>query len=99
MSDKGITCTYCGATELWEDEMHDEEKCKVCFVNDCSHKEIIRNYEGSNHWRARWTIHCIKCNAFQEMRFYFPQTKGNNGYSMTLEPWDHEDIKQEDIYQ
>jgi len=99
MSDDNIRCEYCGADELWEDEMGPDGKCKTCIVNDCLHKEIVRNYEGSNHWRARWTIHCINCGAFREMRFYFPQTKGNNGHSMTLENWDHEEVAKGDIYQ
>jgi len=93
-----LSCEYCGGEDYDASELK-LGKCMICIVNDCLHKEIIREYEGSNHWRARFTIHCIHCNAFREMRFYFPQAKTNTGHSMTLEDWDHEEINQGDIYQ
>ena len=85
-------CKYCGG-ECYDDEMHTEEKCKTCFVQDCHHKETIRNYEGSSHHRARFTEHCIKCNAFREMRFYFPTN--TTGHMFTCEDWDHDEVNVE----
>ena len=82
-------CAYCGQ-ECYTDEMQNDEMCKTCFVEDCFHNETIRNYEGSSHHRARFMEHCIKCNAFREIRFYFP-TK-TSGYSCTLEKWDHDEV-------
>ena len=94
-----VICGYCGADYLWPEEVNKDGKCKACIVNDCSHKNIDREYEGSTYYRARWTIHCIDCGVYRTMRFYFPQTKDNNGYSMTLEDWDHDEVSKGDIYQ
>ena len=82
-------CKYCGG-ECYFDEMQTVEKCKTCFVQDCSHKDTIRNYEGSSHHRVRFTEHCIRCNAFREYRFYFP-TKTST-HMMTLEDWEHDEV-------
>ena len=82
-------CKYCGG-ECYDDEMHDAEKCKTCFVQDCSHADTVRSYEGSSHHRARFMEHCIKCHAFREYRFYFP-TK-TSGHMMSLEDWDHDEV-------
>ena len=92
MSDEWIICKWCGG-ECFEFEMHDKEKCKHCFVQDCFHKETMRDYQGSTHNRARFLETCITCEAFREMVFYFPtRTKG---HMFTCEDWDHEEVSLE----
>lgn len=82
-------CSYCGQ-ECYTDEMVTPEQCKTCHVDYCLHKNIMREYEGSSVYRARWTEHCIDCGVFREMRFYFPTE--SKGYQMTLEDWEHDEV-------
>ena len=72
MTDDYHTCEWCGATPLWENEMSKVPgKCLECFREECSHSDLIRDYQGSNHHRVRFTEHCIKCHAEREVRLFF----------------------------
>ena len=83
------TCQYCGG-ECYDDEMHDATKCKQCFVEDCNHADTVRSYEGSSHHRARFSEHCIRCQAFREIRFYFAnKTSDMQG---TISAWEHDEV-------
>jgi len=86
-----VQCEYCGCDYLWPEEVDSNGKCKACIVNDCLHKEIVREYEGSNVHRVRFTEHCIKCGVFREIRLYFRQGKTSD--------WDHEEVSKGDIHQ
>ena len=69
MSDE-VMCAYCGV-ECYDFEMKTDDKCLQCFVEECLHRETMRQYEASSHHRARFSEHCIRCDAFREIRFYF----------------------------
>ena len=71
--DDYVTCSWCGAYPLWPEEMtiDDPEKCIECEREECSHAEILRDYQGSNNVRARFAEHCVKCNACREVKVFF----------------------------
>jgi len=84
--DDYVTCTWCGGYPLWPDEMtvDDPEKCIECEREECSHADILRDYQGSNNVRARFEEHCIKCNARREVKVFF-----HNRYPVRTEwVWD-----------
>ena len=80
------TCEWCGATPLWEDEMSKEPgKCLECYREECSHSDLLRDYQGSNDHRVRFKEHCIKCHAEREIRLFF-----HNRYPVRTEwIWDN----------
>ena len=63
-------CRYCGA-ECWLDEMKTDEKCWTCFVQDCRHRNIMREYAGSTHNRVRCIEYCCDCESKREIFFYY----------------------------
>jgi len=67
------TCEWCGGTPLWEDEMSPEEpgKCLECVREECSHSNVLREYQGSNDHRVRFLELCCKCKQTREVRLYF----------------------------
>ena len=67
------TCEWCGGTPLWEDEMSDKEpgKCLECVREECSHSNVLREYQGSNDHRVRFLELCVKCKQTREVRLYF----------------------------
>ena len=74
MSDEDYhTCEWCGATPLWEDEMSDKEpgKCLECVREECSHSNVLREYQGSNDHRVRFLELCCNCKQSREVRLYF----------------------------
>ena len=74
MSDEDYhTCEWCGGTPLWEDEMSNEEpgKCLECVREECSHSNVLREYQGSNDHRVRFLELCVKCKQTREVRLYF----------------------------
>ena len=74
MSDEDYhTCEWCGWTPLWEDEMSNQEpgKCLECVREECSHSNVLREYQGSNDYRVRFLELCVKCKQTREVRLYF----------------------------
>jgi len=91
MSDE-VMCAYCGV-ECYDFEMKTDDKCLQCFVEECLHRETMRQYEASSHHRARFSEHCIRCDAFREIRFYFA-TKASD-IQGTIEAWQHDEVRLE----
>ena len=71
--DKFAICSYCGCEELWPDEMStsDPTMCDECEREECSHANILREYQGSNDHRVRFLELCVKCKQTREVRLYF----------------------------
>jgi len=71
--DKFSICSYCGCEELWPDEMSksDPTICEECEREECSHSNILREYQGSNDHRVRFLEICCKCKSSREVRLYF----------------------------
>ena len=72
MSDQ-VTCEWCGCDDLYPDEMSDKEpgKCLECVQEECSHSNVLREYQGSNDHRVRFLELCCKCKQSREVRLYF----------------------------
>lgn len=74
MSDNCATfdkiCRYCGA-ECWTDEMKTHEKCWECYVLDCRHIHVMREYQGSTENRVRFLEFCVTCESERDVFFYF----------------------------
>lgn len=72
MSDQ-VTCEWCGCDDLYPDEMSDKEpgKCLECVREECSHSNILREYQGSNDHRVRFLELCCNCKQSREVRLYF----------------------------
>ena len=70
---KFVICSYCGCEELWPDEMSksDPTMCDECEREECSHSNILREYQGSNDHRVRFLELCVKCKQTREVRLYF----------------------------
>jgi len=87
------TCGWCGDDQVFPGDLQEDGKCKQCFVEDCSHKPefLVRQYEGSNNQRVRFTEMCIRCNAFREIRLYFDQGRPGK--------WDHDEVHIEEWHQ
>lgn len=71
--EKFAICQWCGCEELWPDEMceHDPHKCDECHRDECSHSNILREYQGSNDHRVRFLELCVSCKQSREVRLYF----------------------------
>jgi len=71
MSDDGfVTCKYCGDDACLDFELKDG-KCQECIQEECSHSNILREYQGSNDHRVRFLELCVKCKQTREVRLYF----------------------------
>lgn len=83
--DKFAICSYCGCEELWPDEMskNDPTICEECEREECSHANILREYQGSNDHRVRFLELCCKCKQSREVRLYF-----HNKYPVRTE-WEY----------
>ena len=81
-----VTCGWCGDDQVFPGDLHEDGKCKQCFVEDCSHKPefLVREYQGSNNHRVRFMELCIKCNAFREIRYILTRVDQANGIMMKL---------------
>lgn len=84
-------CEFCGA-ECWFDEMKTHEKCWTCYVQDCNHVHTDREYQGSNHIRARFLETCLTCESEREIFFFFDfELKSKCTF------WTNENVSQEDM--
>ena len=71
MSDDGfVTCEYCGDDACLDFELKDG-KCHECIREECSHSNVLREYQGSNDHRVRFLELCCKCKCSREVRLYF----------------------------
>jgi hypothetical protein len=86
-----MTCDWCGSDGWFMDDDLVDGKCKICIINDCNHKNIVFEYQGSNHHRIRVMEHCLDCNVFRQCKLYYAERH--------VGKWDSEDINQGDIEQ
>ena len=71
MSDYGfVTCEYCGDDACLDFELTNG-KCQECIQEECSHSNILREYQGSNDHRVRFLELCCKCKQSREVKLYF----------------------------
>jgi len=68
--DKFAMCEYCGGDCYLLFELKDG-KCEECIREECSHSNILREYQGSNDHRVRFLELCCKCKCSREVRLYF----------------------------
>jgi hypothetical protein len=81
------TCHYCGAEDLWDDEINDDDKCSECVVEDCNHKTTWRDYISSTHYLARFQEHCVSCNSWRWNHVSF------RDQTVTFKPWRSDDAE------
>ena len=82
-------CLYCGQ-DCWDDEMHNADKCKTCFVQDCSHKDTYKELgDCAIQHKVEILETCLTCKCFRTITLYYT---GNN---VTLEDWDHDEVNVE----
>jgi len=84
-------CKYCGA-ECWLDEMKTKEKCWTCFVQDCRHTNVMREYDGSTQSKVRCVEICLNCTSERTIIFY---------YDFDMNPrrtiWTNENVSAQDM--
>jgi len=84
-------CRYCGA-ECWLDEMKTDEKCWTCFVQDCRHRNIMREYHGSTHERVACVELCCDCESERMVVFYYDFNRNPKRSS-----WTNENVSADDM--
>lgn len=67
------TCAYCGAEDLFDDDINDDDKCSECVVEDCNHRSTWKDYISSNNWRAIFQEHCTECKSWRTITVDFAQ--------------------------
>ena len=82
-------CQYCGSP-CYHDEMQSSDKCKQCFVEDCSHTDT---YKELGHYKIQNSVEilesCLKCKCFRTITLYYT---GNN---VIAAKWDHDEVNVE----
>lgn len=79
-------CKYCG-DECYDDEMHNGDICKTCYVENCNHTNIYRELGDAQLQRKVEVLeHCLDCKAFRYHTFYYT---GTNQITST---WDHDEV-------